>query len=328
MRKVSEEDYKNFISWALSNTADRVYPCSIAEGFQSGDIYVNDCDELRAVFFWHYCGFGYISGKASEDFLQDIYDKMLFNQSGRRLVLITADDDVTAFFSGRDVSTDLRVEYNYLPMHGTISIVSRENQTEQIVTEDVSQNGNPQTRNASGDVIQNVYAPARNVSGDIIQNGFQLERNAPGDITQNINKPDWIESGKIYQKEKDYQIERITRENISNIEGRIIPSFSWETPERFLKNGFGYAAIDHGKVCAVAFSAAVSYDEVDIGVETHEDYRRRGLAAVLAGRMCEHIISIGKKPVWGHSISNKGSMNTALKCGFVQRNINTVISKK
>ena len=42
MNKISKNDYKNFISWAKENTANTVYPCSIAEGFQSGDIYVND----------------------------------------------------------------------------------------------------------------------------------------------------------------------------------------------------------------------------------------------------------------------------------------------
>ena len=66
---------------------------------------------------------------------------------------------------------------------------------------------------------------------------------------------------------------------------------------------------------------------MDIGVETYENYRRKGLAGLLAGRMCEHIISIGKRPVWAHSVSNKGSMNTALKCGFVQDRINTLIKK-
>ncbi|MCR5148849.1 MAG: GNAT family N-acetyltransferase, partial [Eubacterium sp.] len=62
--------------------------------------------------------------------------------------------------------------------------------------------------------------------------------------------------------------------------------------------------------------------------ETHEEYRRKGLAAILTDRMSENIIKIGKKPVWAHSTSNKGSMNTALKCGFVQNRINTVIRKK
>ena len=94
-----------------------------------------------------------------------------------------------------------------------------------------------------------------------------------------------------------------------------------------MKEGFRYIALDQERVCAVSFSAAVSSDEIDIGVETHEDYRRQGLAAILAGRMCDRIIEIGKRPVWAHSISNKGSMNTALKCGFIQDRINTVIRR-
>lgn len=47
--------------WDRDNTANNVYPCSIAEGIQSGDIYVNDDADVETVFFWHYCGFGYIS---------------------------------------------------------------------------------------------------------------------------------------------------------------------------------------------------------------------------------------------------------------------------
>ena len=128
--------------------------------------------------------------------------------------------------------------------------------------------------------------------------------------------------------ELNKRIEQIDQENISKIEGRIIPSFSWRSSDQFLKEGFGYIALDQGRVCAVAFSAAVSSEEIDIGVETHEDHRRKGLAAILVNRMCEHITEIGKRPVWAHSISNKGSMRTALKCGFVQDKINTVIRKR
>ena len=251
MEKVSENNYRNYIPWAKANSANTVYPCSIAEGFQSGDIYVCDDAGLRSVFFWHYCGFGYISGKASDKLLSDVYSEMNSSHNGRRLVLITSDDDVTAFFRGRDVLMDSRAEYSYLHRGSTSAAV---------------------------------------------RNAFRIEQIDPG--------------------------------NISKIKGRIIPSFSWESSEQFLKEGFGYIAYDQERVCAVAFSAAVSSAETDIGVETHEEYRRMGLAAVLADRMCDHIIEIGKKPVWAHSISNKGSMNTALKCGFIQDRVNTVIKKK
>jgi len=248
MRKISENDYRKFIMWAKDNTANKVYPCSIAEGIQSGDIYVNDDADVKTVFFWHYCGFGYISGKPSDKFLNDIYSVMRSDHNQRRLVLITSDDTVTEYFRDKEVLLDSRLEYSYLPRRYT-------------------------------------------------------------DETD-INS---------------FRIEQIDAENISKIEGRIIPSFSWKSPDQFLKEGFGYIAPDRERVCAVAFSAAVSSDEIDIGVETHEDYRRKGLAAILTDRMCEHILETGKRPVWAHSISNTGSMNTALKCGFVQDKKNTVI---
>lgn len=252
MRKVSEKEFRKFIMWARDNTANSVYPCSIAEGIQSGDIYVNDDTDIETVFFWHYCGFGYISGKPSDEFLNDIHFRMISNHIGRRLVLITSDDKVKDFFRDKEVHLDSRLEYSYSPHHRYIS--------------------------------------------EIDINGFRIEQ--------------------------------IDEENLSRIEGRIIPSFSWESPDQFLKEGIGYIALDQEKVCAVAFSAAVSSDEIDIGVETHEDYRMKGLAAILAGRMCERILEIGKRPVWAHAISNTGSMNTALKCGFVQDKINTVIRKR
>ena len=250
MRKVSEKDFGKYIRWARDNTANNVYPCSIAEGIQSGDIYVNDDADVETVFFWHYCGFGYISGKPSDEFLNDIYLRMISNHNERRLVLITSDDEVTDFFRDKEVLLDSRLEYSY--------------HSHKFIGE------------------------------------------------TDIN---------------DFRIERIDEMNLSKIEGRIIPSFSWASPEQFLKEGFGYIALDQGQVCAVSFSAAVSSDEIDIGVETHEDYRGKGLAAVLSDTMCEHILEIGKKPVWAHSSSNLGSMKTALKCGFVQDKINTVIRK-
>lgn len=251
MKKVSESDYGKYIFWANENTANKVYPCSIAEGFQAGGIYADDKATPGAVFFWHNCGFGYITGKPSESFLEEIYTLMTGCPAGRRLVLITSDDEVVSFFRGREVLLGERVEYSYRPQPNEAAFAA----------------------------------------------GAQ------------------------------YRVEAIDARNLPKIGFRIGPSFSWDSPERFLKNGFGYIALDHEKVCAAAFSAAVSSDEIDIGVETQEDYRRMGLAAMLAGRMCEHIVRIGKKPVWAHAIANKGSQNTALKCGFVPVRVNTVIRR-
>ena len=231
-------------------TANRVYPLSIAQGFQTGDIFADDDNDVKAALFWHYAGFAYLSGEVSDAFLDRIYRQFFLKETDRRFVLITDDPHAVDLFKDKDgISLDKRVGYRY--------------------------EGGPQ--------------------------------------------PDIPVCA--------YRIEPITQANIKRINGRIVPSFSWASDRQFLQNGFGYVALDGDTVAAVAFSAAVSTDEVDIGVETTEPYRRQGLAKVLADRMCRDIVSMGKKPAWAHAASNTGSMRTALSAGFRVDRINTVIKK-
>ena len=125
----------------------------------------------------------------------------------------------------------------------------------------------------------------------------------------------------------ELRIEKIDSSNIKAVQGRIVPAFSWESDEAFLKNGFGYVAMDGEKFAAIAFSAAVSSEEVDIGVETNEAYRNRGLARILAKYMIREIMANGKTPVWAHAAGNTASMKTALGVGFKEIHCNTIIRK-
>ena len=126
-----------------------------------------------------------------------------------------------------------------------------------------------------------------------------------------------------------FAIEQITAGNIGDIQGRIIPSFSWKNSDAFLKLGFGFLVrnMEDGCYAAVAFSSAVSPDEVDIGVETAEAYRHHGLSTYVSYKMCEEIIKQGRKPVWAHIETNAGSRNTAISAGFMPCKVNTVIHK-
>ncbi len=127
--------------------------------------------------------------------------------------------------------------------------------------------------------------------------------------------------------DKQFIIERITEDNIGCVRGRIVPAFSWENDKAFLENGFGHIARKDTAFAAIAFSSAVSPEEVDIGVETAEAYRNHGLASYLAHKMCEEIIAQGKKPVWAHAETNEGSRKTAIGAGFQPIKVNTVIQK-
>lgn len=236
------EPGKEYITWAKRNTSNHVYPLSIAENRQYGDIFVDNVIDPHSVLFWHYCGFAYLTGEASDSILKEIAEEVSV-KSKRRMILITDDPSVISFMDNMGCIISKRIEYEY----------------------------------------------------------------------------DGMPCGS--KKQCRFEVKKIDAKNIRSITGRIIPSFSWEE-EQFLRNGFGYIAEMNNRYCGVAFSSAVSSEEVDIGVEVDPGYRGQGIASTLALKMCEEIINTGKKPVWAHAESNVGSMHTALKCGFIQKKIN------
>ena len=113
-----------------------------------------------------------------------------------------------------------------------------------------------------------------------------------------------------------FEMRRIDAENIGKLDGRIKPSFSWESDESFLAKGVGFCVMHGDTPAAWAFSAAVSDDEIDIGVETLERFRGKGLAAAAASEMIRFSLAAGKKPVWACHAGNIGSQKVAEKLGF------------
>ena len=122
-------------------------------------------------------------------------------------------------------------------------------------------------------------------------------------------------SGDIILPE-NFVIKPIDSSILPRLDGRIKPSFSWESDESFLQKGVGFCAMYGDTPAAWAFSAAVSDREIDIGVETLEGFRGKGLAAAVACKMVDFALSIGKKPVWACHSENIASRKTAEKIGF------------
>jgi hypothetical protein len=60
----------NSTEFARNCTSNTVYPLSIEEGFQDGNVIFSD--DSKAALFWHYCGFAYLSGRVEESFLEKI----------------------------------------------------------------------------------------------------------------------------------------------------------------------------------------------------------------------------------------------------------------
>jgi len=87
----------------------------------------------------------------------------------------------------------------------------------------------------------------------------------------------------------------------------------------FLANGFGFCTV-HGKEIASWCTAdCVSGDRCEIGIETFEQYRKRGLAACTVAATIEHCLSSGLTHVGWHCwSSNLASAATARAVGFVK----------
>lgn len=58
--------YPDFISVADAHRCGRVYPLSIAEGIQEGEIFTDAKRDYGNLLFWSCCGFGYLSENVDE----------------------------------------------------------------------------------------------------------------------------------------------------------------------------------------------------------------------------------------------------------------------
>ncbi len=241
MQKVKREQYSDFIELAKANTCNTVYPMSVAEGVQSGDIYTDDLNAPQYALFWHVSGFAYLTGQPKKEELDEIY-ALMKNESGknpRRFVLEIKDEQTASYFQKKE---DVEIHPRY---------------------------------------------------------GFRLKELKPeGEIPEG------------------YELKEIDEKLFSEIKGKIVPSSFWSSAEDFMTKGKGYCLMQGGEAAAAAFSAAVSSNQVDIGIETREEHRRKGLAAVVAKKMAAYALSIGKEPVWDCEASNIGSRATAEKIGF------------
>lgn len=253
MQKIEYKGYSDFIDYAADNDCGKVYPLSVSQGFQYGDIFTYSANNCETVLFWHGCGFAYLAGKPDKAFLEDVYELMLNRNNSRRFILMTNNKDTENFFRSKD--------------------------------------------------------------------GICIERRYLFEYTEN-------QSPVIPTLPSGFEIKEIDPELLSAIHGGIVPSLFWESSETFLQKGKGYCILDGGNVAAWAFSAAVSSSEIDIGVETAENYRGRGLAAAAAKAMIKYAFDVGKSPVWACHCNNAASKRLAEKIGFAKTSECSIIKLK
>ena len=240
MYKTEQKDHLNYIQYIDRSGCGSVYPFSLAEGIQRGDIY----SDKSAFLYWHYSGFAFLYGKYDERSLRFVSSLFLDSAgaNSRRFILFTADDSVERFFRKTgNVAVERRLFFEY----------GKECPSERPL-------------------------PAR------------------------------------------YSLCDIDNMLLARLNGNITPYFSWDNSGDFLEKGKGCCIVEGNNIASWAFSAAVSSEEIDIGIETAAGYRHLGLAAIVAEKMIQYCLDQHKRPVWACHGDNIASRKLAEKLGFVK----------
>ena len=93
----------------------------------------------------------------------------------------------------------------------------------------------------------------------------------------------------------------------------------WGTIDNFLDNGICYYAIEDNKIVSICYSGFKAGKTQTIGIETLEEYKRRGYAYALASKYIEDCYRQDIIPYWDCSEDNISSKKLAEKLGFERR---------
>ncbi|MGY5874457.1 MAG: GNAT family N-acetyltransferase [Candidatus Thorarchaeota archaeon] len=95
---------------------------------------------------------------------------------------------------------------------------------------------------------------------------------------------------------------------------------TWGTFENFEKLGFGLCTVHGDQLVSYSLCDCISNKACEVGIQTIEDYRRRGFATITAAATVEYALSNGYSVVGWHTDNhNYGSIGTAEKVGFVKK---------
>ncbi len=115
-----------------------------------------------------------------------------------------------------------------------------------------------------------------------------------------------------------YRMQRITTQNVdrfASLEHALVSNY--RSTRDFAAHGAGFGVEHDGRFVAGCASFTLAGGKLEFEIQTHPDFRRRGLATSAAAAMILHCIESGLEPCW--DAHNEGSALLAEKLGFVNR---------
>jgi len=142
---------------------------------------------------------------------------------------------------------------------------------------------------------------------------FKIVENTRINFTFNIKK--YLAFRKELQIES-FDIRRTDKIMYENIGGTVIPKYFWNNASEFYERGVGFSLMIEKKPASTAYSAFVFENQLELGIETHENYRGKGFAKYSCAALIEYCIGENLEPVWSCRLENTASYHLAQKLGF------------
>lgn len=108
--------------------------------------------------------------------------------------------------------------------------------------------------------------------------------------------------------------QRIAEEKSDLTDGQM---FGFTSPQDFMERGFGYCALEKGKIVCIASTGAVCSKGIEVQINTHKKYRGRGLASATGAALLIECLENGLDPSW--DAATEISAGLAKKLGYTPR---------
>jgi hypothetical protein len=115
---------------------------------------------------------------------------------------------------------------------------------------------------------------------------------------------------------KDVEIFKTDEKIYDNMPGSVVPSNFWDTKEDFLKNGLGFSLFYNGQLAATAYSAYIHENNFELGIETVNEYRKKGFGNMVCSAIIDYCLKNNYEPHWGCRLENTASYKLAQSIGF------------
>ena len=105
-------DYASIEQLSILLDVEKAYPFSIVDGYQSGEVFVNDLADPTVALFWHHSGFAFIAGECNRVFLDEVHEMMLNPTPEHCNRMIVQARDLSLFNDYEDVTRYKRYTFS------------------------------------------------------------------------------------------------------------------------------------------------------------------------------------------------------------------------